>query len=162
MNEPDEAGRLYLTLGRVNRALRREASHAPVGHGALSALSTLSRHGPQRLGSLAAVEGISPPSMTRIITSLEQLGLVRRVADPLDGRATIVEATASGQQVVLAGRAARMNAQRGRVEKLSAQQRRALYAALPALEALAAGDAGTDGQPDGQPDGRDQQPDRQR
>jgi DNA-binding MarR family transcriptional regulator len=138
MREPDEVGRLYLCLGRVDRALRREASDAPVGHGALSALSTLTRQGPQRLGSLATAEGVSPPSMTRIVASLEQLGHVRRSADPEDGRVAIVEATESGRQVVLAGREARMNALRLRVDKLSVPDRELLSAALPVLEALAA------------------------
>jgi DNA-binding MarR family transcriptional regulator len=137
MTEGDEVGRLYLCLGRVNRALRREASEAPVGHGALSALATLTRQGPMRLGELASAEGVSPPSMTRIITVLDEWGHVRRTADPADGRATIVEATASGRQVVMAGREARMNALRLRVDGLLPAEREVLRQALPVLEALA-------------------------
>src|SRR4051794_19989348 len=53
-----------------------------VGHGALSALSTLTKQGPQRLGTLAGIEGVSAPSMTRIVGSLEALGHVRRTPDP--------------------------------------------------------------------------------
>src|SRR6185503_10469567 len=71
------AGRLYLALGRITRVLRREAS-SPIGHGALSALVTLSQQGPMRLGELAAQEGVAAPSMTRIVASLEQAALVRR------------------------------------------------------------------------------------
>jgi DNA-binding MarR family transcriptional regulator len=133
----DEAARLYLALGRLNRALRRQVRDAPVGHGALSALSTLVRQGPQRLGALASTEGVSPPSMTRIVASLEQLGHVRRTPDPDDGRATIIEATEAGRQVVAAGRQGRMVELRRRVRSLPAQERRRLQEALPVLEDLA-------------------------
>jgi len=136
MSEPDEAGRLYVCLGRINRTLRREGGEAPVGHGALSALATLTKSGPQRLGTLAATEGVSPPSMTRIVASLEQLGHVRRTPDPDDGRASLVEATDSGRQVLLAGREARMNALRERVAKLADEDRARIADALPALEAM--------------------------
>ena len=71
MTAPDEATRLYVSLGRVTRALRRAAAGSPVGHGALSALATLVTEGPMRLGELAAIEGVSPPSMTRIVSTLE-------------------------------------------------------------------------------------------
>jgi DNA-binding MarR family transcriptional regulator len=134
----DLVGRLYLALGRVNRALRREAQAAPVGHGALSVLATLTKEGPQRLGTLATAEGVSPPSMTRIITSLEGLGHVRRTPDPQDRRASVVEATASGQRVVQAGRDSRVAALRDRVDALSPTDRDLLCRAVPVLEALGA------------------------
>jgi DNA-binding MarR family transcriptional regulator len=140
MNGPDEVARLYVCLGRINRALRREAVDAPVGHGALSALSTLTKAGPQRVGTLASVEGVSPPSMTRIVASLEQLGHVRRTPDPGDGRASVVEATDSGRRLVLAGRETMMSALRRRVDELPDPERRLLSEALPVLEALAARD----------------------
>jgi len=133
----DEAARLYLVLGRLNRALRRQARDVAVGHGALSALSTLTRQGPQRLGTLAATEGVSPPSMTRIVASLETLGHVRRAADPEDGRAWIVAATDTGTQVVLAGRQGRMVELERRIALLPDTDRRLLDAALPVLERLA-------------------------
>lgn len=138
MIAPDETSRLYVSLGRITRALRREAGSAPIGHGALSALATLTATGPQRLGSLASAEGVSPPSMTRIVTSLEQLGHIRRTPDPGDGRAALVEATASGQQLVLAGREVRLNALRRRVEALPPDERELLARTLPVLESLAA------------------------
>ena len=133
------AGRLYLALGRITRVLRREAS-SPIGHGALSALVTLSQQGPMRLGELAAQEGVAAPSMTRIVASLEQAALVRRTQDPADGRAYLVQATADGEGLVLAGRAARMVALRTRLEGLPPDQQAAVLAALPALEALSSDD----------------------
>lgn len=136
MGSTEAVARLYLALGRINRVLRRDARDAPVGHGALSALATVSGAGPMRLGELAESEGISPASMSRIVTSLERLGHVQRRADPDDGRAFFVEPTASGRQLVEAGRAARMQALGARVDALSPEQREILLKALPVLEAL--------------------------
>ncbi len=137
MTGAEEVTRLYVCLGRINRALRREAA-TPVGHGALSVLATLTATGPMRLGALAAAEGVTPPSMTRIVALLERLGHVRRTPDPEDGRASLVDATESGRQLVLVGREARMTALRARVDALPENERERLVEALPALETLAA------------------------
>ena len=131
-----DATRLYVALGRITRAVRRDASAGHVGHGALSVLATLTADGPQRLGSLAALEGVSPPSMTRIIGSLENLGHVRRTADPDDGRVCIVAATESGRDLVRAGRAEKLAALGARIDQLEPEARRAIEAAVPALERL--------------------------
>jgi DNA-binding MarR family transcriptional regulator len=134
---PDEATRLYVSLGRVTRALRRASAGSPVGHGALSALATLIAEGPLRLGSLAAIEGVSPPSMTRIVAGLESQGHVRRASDPADGRAFLVEATATGRRLVITGREARITSLSRRLAALPESDRQRLLDALPALEALA-------------------------
>jgi DNA-binding MarR family transcriptional regulator len=133
---PEAVTRLYLTLGRINRALRRDARDAPVGHGALSALATMSSGEPLRLGVLAEAEGVSAASMSRIISALERMGHVRRQPDPEDGRAFLIEPTESGRALVEAGRAARMQALGGRMASLTPDQRASLLQALPALEAL--------------------------
>jgi len=133
---PDVA-RLYLALGRVNRALRRDAREAVVGHGGLSALATLIADGPQRAGVLAETEGITAPAMTRIVNSLTEQGYAARRPDPADGRATLVEATGAGRDLVLSGRAARLQALQDRVAALPEDQRRHLVDALSALEELA-------------------------
>jgi DNA-binding MarR family transcriptional regulator len=136
VTEPDDATRLYVSLGRVTRALRRASSGSPVGHGALSALATLVTDGPMRLGALAVVEGVSPPSMTRIVASLESLGYLHRAPDPADGRAFVVEATPSGRRLVITGREARISSLGERLAALPENQRARLLDALPALEAL--------------------------
>jgi DNA-binding MarR family transcriptional regulator len=135
-SEPGDVSRLYVCLGRINRALRRHGAESPVGHSALSLLATLTAAGPQRLGALAAAEGVSPPSMTRLVASLEKLGHVRRTQDPDDGRAALVEATRSGRQLVLAGRATRMEALRTLLDKLPDDERELLREAIPVLEHL--------------------------
>jgi len=135
----EETTRLYLAVGRLNRALRRDAREAVIGHGGLSALATLLQDGPQRAGALAEAEGITAPAMTRVLNSLESLGYVERTPDPADGRAQLVAATDAGAGLVLHGRAARLRALQRRLGRLSASERAAVVAALTALEDLTAG-----------------------
>ena len=140
MNTADEATHLYVVLGRITRALRRAAAGSEIGHGSLSALASLVTDGPMRLGELASVEGVSAPSMTRIVAALEERALVERRTDPADGRALVVEATASGHTLVRTGREARIGELRARLSALSPDDRRTLDAALPVLESLSCPD----------------------
>lgn len=142
-SDRDEDGtttRLYLAVGRLTRALRRDAKDATIGHGGLSALATLITDGPQRAGALAETEGITAPAMTRILNSLEDLGYVERTPDPADGRAQLVAATPLGTELVLHKRAVRLRALQQRLERLSDEERDAVLAALTALEELTSGD----------------------
>jgi DNA-binding MarR family transcriptional regulator len=82
----------------------------------LSALSVVVFGGPLTLGKLAAAEQVKPPTMTRIVTGLENEGLVERIGDPRDKRLTRIRATMKGQKVLTAGRARR-------VQKLAAAVR---------------------------------------
>ncbi len=131
-----EAARLYVALGRLTRALRRQVPDAAVGHGSLSVLATLLREGPMRLGAIAEAESVSAPSMTRIVGLLEELGHVRRTPDRMDRRAQIIELTATGRELVLHGRAQRMVALSDRLAGLDPEARDALLRALPVLEHL--------------------------
>ena len=133
-----ETARLYLALGRLHRALRRDAREALVGHGGLSALATLLADGPQRVGALAAAEGVTAPAMTRILNSLEEQGYVQRRPDPADGRASVVEATPAGRGLVMSGRSARLLALQERLDALPDEDSTRLVEALRALEALGA------------------------
>lgn len=51
-------------------------------------------------GMLAARERVQPPSMTRVIASLAELGLVARTAHPTDGRQVIVSLSPSGLALI--------------------------------------------------------------
>jgi DNA-binding MarR family transcriptional regulator len=54
--------------------------------------------GPARISALAAAGGVGQPSMTELVGRLEREVLVARFADPRDGRATLVDITASGRR----------------------------------------------------------------
>ena len=137
-SETGDVVRLYRALGRITRSLRRGARGSEIGHGALSALATLVADDQQRVGALAEAEGVSPPAMTRLVNYLERQGLVVRRPDPTDGRASVVAATETGRDVVLSGRAERLQVLQARCDALSPDDRQRLLAALPVLEALGA------------------------
>jgi DNA-binding MarR family transcriptional regulator len=99
-------------------------------------LSRLKADGPARISDLARLEGVTQPAMTGLVNRLEDEGLVRRSADPTDARAALVELTDSGRAFVEARRAERLRVLAGRVERLSDADRRAILAALPALDRL--------------------------
>ncbi len=127
--------RLQRVLGRLARILRREVPSA-LGPGSLSVLATLAVEGPLRPSDLAAREGVRPPTMTRMLTVLEDAGLVARTTDPADRRASLIEMTPSGGQTLLATRTARADQLARRIVRLGPEQRRALAEALPVLEEL--------------------------
>jgi DNA-binding MarR family transcriptional regulator len=135
----DETTRLYLAVGRLSRILRRSGSPG-LGQGSISALATLAYKGPMRLGDLAAREGVAPPTLSRIIAALVESGYVMREADPQDGRASLVRATTAGEQIIAGVRSERLHELHNRLERLTDEQRTALAAAVPALEALVAED----------------------
>jgi len=87
--------------------LRHLTSRQDISLTGASALSRLRREGPLRLTVLAAGEGVTQPSMTQLIQKLERQGLVRREADPDDGRVALVAITDAGRELVAQRRSAR-------------------------------------------------------
>src|SRR5215207_10040749 len=84
-------------------ALRHVARADPAGRlsaARLSALSVLVFGGAKSLGELAAAEQVRPPTMTHIVSGLEQAGLVVRKPDPKDGRVVRVQASPKGKRVL--------------------------------------------------------------
>jgi DNA-binding MarR family transcriptional regulator len=73
--------------------------HLSCGQGLTSAvvLAHLDDCGPARISVLATACGVSQPSMTELVGRLQREGLVDRFSDPRDGRATLVDITASGR-----------------------------------------------------------------
>ena len=84
------ASDLSLAVVRLARQLRFRRVESLVSLSQLSALMTLHKEGAMTPGALAIRERVRPPSMTRVITSLTELGLVARTADPLDRREVLV------------------------------------------------------------------------
>ncbi|MGW0891680.1 MarR family winged helix-turn-helix transcriptional regulator [Saccharopolyspora gloriosae] len=82
---------------RLNRRLRAQSTDSVVTLSQLSALSCLHKAGAMTPGVLAAKEGVQPPSMTRVIAALENLGLVVRTPHPTDGRQAVVDLTDAGR-----------------------------------------------------------------
>ena len=106
---------------------------------AAATLATLERSGPGRLTWLAVREGVTQPAMTQLIARLQDAGLVERAADPADGRVVQVRITADGRAMLARRRAVRASRLAGLLDRLSPDERNALAAALPAMDALANG-----------------------
>ena len=100
---------------------------------AASTLSALERRGPHRISELAALQGVAQPSMTVLVGSLEQAGLVARRPDPSDGRAVLVSLTEHGADFLTERRRAGAERLSELVGKLSPAELDALDAAVPAL-----------------------------
>ncbi len=128
------ADRLHSSAIHLLRRLRRadDASGLPAPQ--LSALSVIVFGGPVTLGQLAAAEQVRPPTITRLVGTLEQEGLVEREADPDDGRVVRVKATARGTRLLHEGRQRRVASLTASLAELPAKERAVLARALPILE----------------------------
>lgn len=125
------AGVLQNLYGTVFRHAPRDISLTSVG-----TLSTLDRTGPRRLTDLAVIEGITQPSMTSLVTSLEQAGLVERRKDPADRRVVLIALTESGATYVRERRRTTGELFARLLGKLPPDEVAALVAAIPALDHL--------------------------
>jgi DNA-binding MarR family transcriptional regulator len=128
--------RLRVALARLSRRLRRHelAGLTPTQ---LAALATVEHSGPIRLGDLAAIEGIAPSTLTRLISALEDSGYVQRCADPTDARASTLAVTPRGHEILEQIRTETTLVLARSLGELSPAQRSTLAAALPVLEQLA-------------------------
>jgi DNA-binding MarR family transcriptional regulator len=136
-NEISEtAARLHSVAIHLLRRLRREDDASGLTAPRLSALSVVVFGGPLTLGALAATEQVRPPTMTRIVAALERAGLVVREPEPTDGRAVLIRATPSGQQLLAEGRARRTAALARQLAALTPDELATLRQAAEILDRL--------------------------
>src|SRR4051794_1876132 len=100
----DLADRLHSAAIHLLRAVRVEDRNAGIGPAQLSALSVLVFGGSMSLGKLAEMEQVKPPTMVRIVQSLEEQRLIRTRADRSDRRRIDIAATARGRSLMLRAR----------------------------------------------------------
>jgi DNA-binding MarR family transcriptional regulator len=103
---------------------------------AASTLAALDQTGPRRLTDLAVNEQVTQPSMTALVTQLEDLGFAERRRDPGDGRVVLVAITPAGKQYRRSMRRAGASVFTALIDKLAEDDVAALIAALPALRHL--------------------------
>ena len=132
----DAAVRLRLVLARLSRALRQQGSSG-LTLGQISALSTVEQWGPMRMSSLANHEAVGASVATRMVASLEETGLVQRTDDPDDRRASLVELTQRGRDVLDGLRFERTIGLSSRLERLTIKERERIDSVLPILEKMA-------------------------
>lgn len=131
---------LRISVSRLARRLRVERTGGLAETGLsdtqLAALAVLERHDGMSPGELAAHEKVQPPSMTRVIATLEERGLLRRAPHPTDRRQVILSVTEDGRNVVIQSRRLRDAWLARRLKELTPGERAALRAAAPVLEKL--------------------------
>lgn len=131
------AARLRVAIGRLGRQLRQNSIDGLTGS-QLSALVSVERAAPVRLCDLAGMEQITPSTLSRIVASLEERGLVRREVDSADRRAARLTLTALGRSRLDAIRTERSLWLGRRLADLSDPRRGAIADAIEALEDLTA------------------------
>ncbi|HVD19271.1 MAG TPA: MarR family transcriptional regulator [Propionibacteriaceae bacterium] len=129
------AHELRSAVMRLARRLRQmQEGSLDLNLNQLSAMAVLLNSGDQLMGELAAQEKIRPPSMTRIVNSLEARGYVLRRPDPRDHRQCLVALTDSGRDVMLANRLRRDQWLAVRIAELDPAEREVLRRAVRILE----------------------------
>jgi DNA-binding MarR family transcriptional regulator len=97
----DIAATLYSGLAKVSRQLR----HMELPHGftpeRLRTLATIQTNGPISVTALAEMEKVRPATISRMISSLEDDGFVKRREDARDKRSVLISTTPKGRQMYL-------------------------------------------------------------
>lgn len=138
MHAPDDAAEQIAALldGIVRRQRRasREGFGTSVTHGQFRVLRTLDRADRAlRLSELAAQLGIVPRSATSVVDDLEAAGLVARQPDPNDRRATLVDLTPNGRQILNTLREKRRDVMVSQLSRLTPTEQQTLAHLLQRL-----------------------------
>lgn len=130
------ADRLHSVAIHLLRRLRRVDEASGLSGPAAAALSVLVFSGAQRMGDLARIEQVRPPTMTRVVRELTARGLVRTISDAADRRVLRVEATSKGHAVMHRGRSRRVHVLSAALRTLDGKEIAALDRAVAALERI--------------------------
>lgn len=134
---------LTLLVRRAQKvSLRGGQLELPVDRAAYGILGRLYDAGPQRPGVLADHFYLDASTISRQVAALEKAGMVQRVADDLDGRASLLQLSAHGEEVLVATRSERRRVVQALLSTWSAADLKKFATLLGALN------AGLDGQLD--------------
>jgi|SRR5436190_12530395 len=137
--DTDLADRLHSAAIHLLRRLRREDDASGLPAPQLSALSVIVFAGPITLGALATAEQVRPPTITKVVATLEKAGLVEREVDSEDRRVVRVRSTTRGARLLQEGRQRRVAMLAGSLADLSAADRALLERAASVLESVVRG-----------------------
>jgi DNA-binding MarR family transcriptional regulator len=135
--DDDQVARLRSALLRIVRTIDRRVASDGMTSTQLSVLGRVRRDGPIGAGELAEAEGINPTMLSRVLSRLEESGLVRRTTTATDRRVVRIEITPQGRRRHDRLRAERSKVLAERLERLDTAQAEQLLQMLPALESLA-------------------------
>jgi DNA-binding MarR family transcriptional regulator len=131
------AAELRAISGKLKRKLREQGGGSDLRPSQVSVLLRIEKDGPAAVSSLARAEGMRPQSMSAIITSLLEAGLVSGAPDPNDRRQTLMSHSRKCQKLFRDGRAARQDWLTTTIQKkLSSQEQERLASAVNLLARL--------------------------
>jgi DNA-binding MarR family transcriptional regulator len=100
----ETASELRLATFRLARRLRSvravDSRNTAMSDAQLAVLAALRAHGRHSLTALADRERVTAPTMSAVVTGLEEQGYVTRIPDDQDRRRVHVEITRAGEKVV--------------------------------------------------------------
>ena len=132
------AGELRGAIGVSHRRIRSRRGAADLPDAQFTVLAALLREGPLTPGALADREHVQPPTMTRTVNTLVDLGFVTKEPHPTDGRLVMVRLTAAGESEVRETRRRRDDWLAQQLKKLTAEERSTLAEAAVLLRRITA------------------------
>jgi DNA-binding MarR family transcriptional regulator len=138
----DVVGRLIRASALIVRSTEERLAEHGLTRGEFDVLTTLRRAGTaQSPTSLRTIALASAPAITKRLHALEGRGLVRRSANPADGRGSLLSLTADGEALIDRAFPEVLAVERELLaavpEKVRAEASRSLRAVLASVEAVA-------------------------
>jgi DNA-binding MarR family transcriptional regulator len=124
-------------ITRVNRRMRQTRPVGDLTHSQISALQSLDLGGALTPRELAEAERVQPPTMTRIVSRLEEMGLVARTPHPSDGRQVILALSPAGRELLEGYRRSRDEWLAQRLSELGPEDRDTVARAAEILARIA-------------------------
>jgi DNA-binding MarR family transcriptional regulator len=135
LSDAELADRFRMALTRIHRRLRQQ-TNGELTPSQAAALASVDRLGRPTLGELATLESVQPPSMTRIVTALEEKRLITRVVDSADRRVSRITVSDTGRRVLEENRSLKTAFLAGQLHRLPPVDRLALAELTGLLERL--------------------------
>jgi len=133
----DLAAQIRTTLSRLKRRLREQGGGSDLTPSQICVLLRLEKDGASTVSGLARAEGMRPQSMSSIVNSLQDAGLVGSSPDPNDGRQTLMSLSKKCERFLRESRAARQDWLTAAIlQKLSSNEQQKLSAALKLLSRI--------------------------
>ena len=131
------AENLRVISGKLKRKLREQGDQNDLRPSQVSVVLRIEKDGPAAVSSLARAEGMRPQSMSSVVASLQEAGLVVGSPDPNDKRQTLMSLSRKCQKMLKEGRAARQDWLTTTIQKkLSGQEQERLASAVNLLARL--------------------------
>lgn len=139
----EEAQRLLDLLNALGSTTFRQllwqrASELDLTYAQSQVLFYVADHGGCHMGDVAKAFAVTLPAVTHIVDRLEEKAFLRRVDDPVDRRAWVLELTRSGRALVQELRGLQMRGVEAVLKRMSADDRQSVIKGLEALVDAAA------------------------